>query len=175
MQLGLVHIYCGDGKGKTTAALGLALRALGHGYKVLLVQFLKSQDTGELKVFDSIPNTKVLRSREKFGFTFQMTEEQKKRCIIEHNKLLEKAREICSLDQIDLIILDEIISAYNYNLVNRAETIKFLKEKPKNLEVVLTGRDPAAELLQFADYISEIKKIKHPFDRGITARTGVEK
>jgi len=175
MQLGLIHIYCGDGKGKTTAALGLALRALGRGCIVLLVQFLKSQDTGELKILEKIPGIKVLRSEENFGFTFYMTEEQRKRCNIEQNNLLEKAIEVCKKERIDLLILDEIIAAYNYNLVNRTEIIEFLREKPRNLEVVLTGREPAIELLEMADYISEIKKIKHPFDRGIKARNGIEK
>lgn len=175
MKQGLVHIYCGDGKGKTTAALGLAMRAAGRGFKVLLVQFMKSQDTGELKTLKKIPEVTVLRSKEKIGFSFTMTDEQKKRCKQIHDDVWQRGLEICETEQIDLLVLDEIISAYNTGLVDQAGILSFLRAKPDHLEIVLTGRDPADELLEIADYVSEIKKIKHPFDKGIQARIGIEK
>lgn len=175
MKEGLIHIYCGDGKGKTTAALGLAIRAMGRGLKVLLIQFMKSQETGELKILEKIPQITVMRSKEKFGFSFTMTAQQKDRCRSVHDDLLKRGLENCRLEQIDLLILDEIISAYNYDLIDRAETLRFLRAKPGHLEVVLTGREPAEELLEIADYVSEIKKVKHPFDQGIGARIGIER
>ena len=143
---GLIHIYCGDGKGKTTAALGLAIRCAGHGNHVLIVQFLKSRPTGELKSLTLIPGIELMRGKETKKFTFQMTAEEKAQVLVEHLALFDK----------DILV-------------------DFLKGKPAELEVVLTGRNPAAELVELADYVSEICKRKHPFEKGIAARTGIER
>lgn len=172
---GLIHIYCGDGKGKTTAAVGLAVRSAGRGFKVLLIQFLKSRDTGELYSLARIPGITIWREQEDFGFTVSMSPEQKSRLRLSQDSLLEKAIALCNLENYDLLILDEAIASYNLFLINRESLLEFLRKKPDRLEVVLTGRDPAWELLELADYVSEIKKVKHPFDRGIKARTGIEK
>ena len=175
MEKGLIHIYCGDGKGKTTASLGLAVRAAGRGFKVLILQFLKSQDTGEIPTLEKIPEITVLRSNKVFGFTFQMTDQEKEECRAVHDELLEQGIRMAQSGQTDLLILDEIISTCNYNLVNGDNLINFLKNKPATMEVVLTGRNPSEELLEIADYVSEIKKVKHPYDRGIKARIGIER
>jgi cob(I)alamin adenosyltransferase len=175
LKKGLIHIYCGDGKGKTTAALGLALRAAGREFKVLIIQFLKDQKTGELTSLARIPEITVLRGQD-YGaaFSWQMTEEQKEQCRQRHDDMLRQGITTANSGQADVLILDEIIAAYNLNLVDRAALVNFLKSKPEKLEVVLTGRDPAPELVELAAYVSEIKKIKHPFDQGIKARIGIE-
>lgn len=172
---GLIHIYCGDGKGKTTAAVGLAVRCCGHGNKVLLVQFLKSRPTGELNSLALLPGIEVWRGKENNKFTFQMSAEEKKAVLQSHMELFAKVWTRCQQDKIDLLILDEVIGACNTGVFELQQLLEFLKNKPQELEVVLTGRNPAAELIELADYVSEICKRKHPFDKGIPARTGVER
>ena len=172
---GLIHIYCGDGKGKTTAALGLALRCSGHGNHVLLVQFLKSRPTGELKSLALLPNIQVMRGKETKKFTFQMNDEEKAQVKQEHLELFEKVKQKCLNQHIDLLILDEVIGACNTGVFDKDILVDFLKGKPADLEVVLIGRNPATELVELADYVSEICKRKHPFEKGIAARTGIER
>lgn len=172
---GLIHIYCGDGKGKTTAAIGLAVRCSGHGNKVLLVQFLKSRPTGELTSLALLPGIELLRGKETKKFTFQMNAEEKAEVLKEHVALFARVRQKCREEQVDLLILDEIIGACNTGVFPLAELLSFLRSKPQELEVVLTGRNPAPQLVELADYVSEICKRKHPFDKGIAARTGVER
>lgn len=174
MKLGLIHIYCGDGKGKTTASLGLAARCAGRGNHVLIVQFLKSQNTGELNTLGKIPGITFLRGEESFGF-YDETDEQKEKRRTIHDELLVKAINLCREGKVDLLVLDEIIGSYNYDLIDRDLLLEFLRSKPENLEVVLTGREPVQELIDLADYVSEIKKIKHPYDKGINARIGIER
>ena len=175
MKKGLIHIYCGDGKGKSTAAIGLAVRAAGRGFKVFIIQFLKDQKTGELVSMAKIPEISVLRGQD-YGaaFTWQMTDQQKEKCRLQHNEMLKQGITAAKNGQVDVLILDEVIAAYNLNLVDHKLLTDFLTTKPENLEVILTGRDPAPELAAMADYVSEIKKIKHPFDQGIKARKGIE-
>ncbi len=139
-----VHIYCGDGKGKTSAAMGLAVRAAGRGKRVLVVRFLKSDDSGEVKILGEIPGIRVKPCERCFGFFYQMTREQKKE------------------------------AGEYYGLVCEKEVLDHLKKRPRSLEVVLTGRDPSPEFVDLADYVSEIRKVKHPFDQGCGAREGIE-
>lgn len=174
-NLGLVHIYYGDGKGKTSAAIGLAIRAAGHGLNVLILQLLKTQYTGELNILDNIPNIRILRGKGVSDFSFSMTDEQKKICTATHNYNLGNIIEDARGGSVDLLILDEVIGAYNRELLDRRMLINFIKNKPAQMELVLTGRNPPPELLELADYASEIKKIKHPFDNGIGARLGIER
>ena len=152
-MFGLIHIYCGDGKGKTTAAVGLAVRCAGRGNKVLLVQFLKSRDSGEL----------------------YSNEEEKHALLIEHNKMFEQVLAKIKNGGYSLLILDEVIGALNAKVFEMPKLIEFLRHKPENLEVVLTGRNPSPELVEIADYVSEMRKVKHPMDKGIMAREGIEK
>ena len=172
---GLIHIYCGDGKGKTTAAVGLAVRCAGRGNKVLLVQFLKSRDSGELYSLAKLPDIEVMRGKESKKFTFQMNEEEKHVLLIEHNKMFEQVLAKIKNGGYSLLILDEVIGALNAKVFEMPKLIEFLRHKPENLEVVLTGRNPAPELVEIADYVSEMRKVKHPMDRGIMAREGIEK
>lgn len=174
-MFGLIHIYCGDGKGKTTAAVGLAVRCAGRGNKVLMVQFLKSRDSGELYSLAKLPDIEVMRGKESKKFTFQMNEEEKHALLIEHNKMFEQVLAKIKNGGYSLLILDEVIGALNAKVFEMPKLIEFLRHKPENLEVVLTGRNPAPELVEIADYVSEIRKVKHPMDKGIMAREGIEK
>lgn len=174
-MFGLIHIYCGDGKGKTTAAVGLAVRCAGRGNKVLLVQFLKSRDSGELYSLAKLPDIEVMRGKESKKFTFQMNEEEKHALLIEHNKMFEQVLAKIKNGGYSLLILDEVMGALNAKVFEMPKLIEFLRHKPENLEVVLTGRNPAPELVEIADYVSEMRKVKHPMDKGIMAREGIEK
>ena len=174
-MFGLIHIYCGDGKGKTTAAVGLAVRCAGRGNKVLLVQFLKSRDSGELYSLAKLPDIEVMRGKESKKFTFQMNEEEKHALLIEHKKMFEQVVAKRKNGGYSLLILDEVIGALNAKVFEMPKLIEFLRHKPENLEVVLTGRNPAPELVEIADYVSEMRKVKHPMDKGIMAREGIEK
>ena len=164
--MGLVHIYCGDGKGKTSAAVGLAVRAAGCGKRVVIARFLKT-----------IPEVTLIPCRKTFGFVRSMDEETKRECAAYHRELFGEAVKLA--EHADLVVFDEIMAAVNYGMVPECDVLEFLENRPgrdqtDGLEIVLTGRDPSEKLIAAADYVSEICKRKHPFDRGIMARRGVE-
>ena len=171
---GLVHIYCGDGKGKTSAAVGLAVRAAGRGMKVLVVRFLKTENSGEVEVLRSIPGITVTPCDRTFGFVFRMNEEQKAEAARYYQKRFETAVEEAVTGNYDLLILDEILASCNYGMVQEESVLEFLHTKPAGLEVVLTGRDPSEKMVEQADYVSEIHMVKHPYQKGISARKGIE-
>lgn len=171
---GCIHIYCGDGKGKTTAALGLALRAAGRGKKVVIARFLKNDDSGEVRALKGVPGIQVIPCERTFGFFRFMTEAEKKEAGEYYEALFFRAWEKAAEGECRLLILDEILAACNHGLVPERQLIRQLETKPSGLEVALTGRDPWGELLDLADYVSEIKKRKHPYDRGLGAREGIE-
>ncbi len=173
--LGLVHLYCGDGKGKTTAALGLLLRAVGSGCQALLVQFLKDGDSSEIALLRTLPGVTVLTGKDVPGFTGGMSDEQKETVRRRHQAHFDEAVRICREGGCGLLVLDEAIGAVNKGLLDGDALLRFLRERPDGLEVVLTGRDPQPPFVELSDYVSEICKRKHPYDRGITARKGVEK
>ncbi len=169
MEQGLIHIYCGDGKGKTSAAIGLAVRAAGSGLKVLFTRFLKNESSGELAILDDISQIKVLHLEKSYGF-FKNLSEEKKQEVRETYLRLWRAIELEILTgRYDVLVIDEFMAAYKYDLIPKEEAIEFLEKKPKELEIVLTGRNPDEKLVELADYVSEIKKVKHPFDQGIYA------
>lgn len=169
---GLVHIYCGDGKGKTTAAVGLAIRAAGAGKKVIFAQFFKNGSSSEIKVLKGIENIKLCLCNKNHGFYFNMDEAQRQEACCDYANLFMKTSEHAL--SADLLVLDEIISACNFHMVKEYNLIEFIKNKPDGLEVVLTGRDPSQKLIDIADYITQMQKVKHPFDLGIKARRGIE-
>jgi cob(I)alamin adenosyltransferase len=174
-EKGLVHIYCGEGKGKTTAALGLLLRSVGRGRKVVLVQFLKSQETGEIFALEKFEQVKVLRSMTKLPFYHQMNSEQRRQSQNINTELLESGFYEARKTGADLLVLDEIVGALTYGLLNQDDFFRYMNERENKLEVVLTGRNPNKELMEIADYISRIEKVRHPFDEGIVARDGIER
>ncbi len=172
---GLIHIYTGSGKGKTTAAVGLGVRCAGNGGKVLFSQFLKDNKSSELNILSTIENIHLQLCTDTFGFYFRMTEETKKKAKETYGNYLAGIIECAQSGEYRMLIMDEIIATYNYELIDRQMLLDFLHNKPAQLEVVLTGRDPAQELVELANYVSEIMKIKHPFDQGIPARIGIER
>ena len=169
MDKGLVHLYCGDGKGKTTAAMGLALRALGQGMQVVVVQFLKNGTSGELEPLKKL-GAAVYSGQPGAKFTFQMNAEEKAQATKENNaRLAEALQQPC-----DLLILDEICAARNSGMVDEALAKQAVLERPQHREVVLTGRNPEAWMVEAADYITEMQPHRHPYEQGIPARKGIE-
>lgn len=173
MNKGLVHVYCGDGKGKTTAAMGLLIRAAGVGKQCVLVQFMKDTPSGELESLKKL-GIPVLRGKQGSAFFSEMTEEEKQNTVKGHNQALKKAFELACEGKCDLLVLDEACSALRYGMLDEALLKQALYEKPEGLELVLTGRDPADFILERADYVTEMCKRKHPYDAGILARKGIE-
>lgn len=172
--MGLMHLYCGDGKGKTTAAFGLALRAQGAGFCVVIAQFLKTEPTGEVTALAGLPRVTLLRIEESFGFTWTLSNEEREALRKAQDALFRRALEACPKEGNVLLVLDEAVGADRYGYLDPAPLRAYLQALPENVEVVLTGRDPTPDLLAMADYVTEMKKLRHPFDRGITARTGIE-
>lgn len=174
-ETGCIHIYCGNGKGKTTTGMGLCVRAAGYGYKVLIYQFMKDNQTSERRILQKIDNITMLNGLEKEKFSFQMSEiekaERKRYYQEQFQMLVTKITE----ETYDLVFFDELIYTIRAGLFEEGLLLNFLNTKPKNLEVVLTGQNPSEELIAAADYVSEICKVKHPFDRGIASREGIEK
>ena len=176
MQKSFVHLYFGDGKGKTTAAVGLGLRACGRGKKVLLVQFLKDYDSGEIIALENLSDHfRVLKGEPVKKFMRSMTEIEKETTMRLQHQMFVNAVEISSLEKFDLIIFDELADAVNLGIIDMNEIENFIKTKADNLEVVITGHEPKSDFFELCDYITEIKKIKHPFDKGVCARIGIEK
>ena len=155
-ETGLVQIYCGDGKGKTTAAIGAAVRAAGRGYRVLVARLLKTDDSGEVTGLSHVPGITVLPCGRNFGLSWNM------------------ALGADGGEPYDMLVLDEAIGACNLGFVDEAGLVKALKEKPAALEVILTGRCPSEALRDQADYITEMVMRRHPYERGVGAREGIE-
>ena len=170
----LMHLYYGDGKGKTTAAIGLAIRAAGTGKKVLFTQFMKGSRSGELEELQRIGNITVLRSQKQFPFYKDMTSGQKMEQAEIHNRMLDTILDGIRQGQYDLIVLDEITYPYQWELLDRQKFQKMAAVAKDTVELVCTGRDPASFFLEHADYISEMKCVRHPFEKGIRAREGIE-
>ena len=219
--MGCVHLYCGDGKGKTTAAIGLAIRAAGTGKQVVVARFLKTDQSGEVEILKRLPEVTLIPCEKTFGFTWNMTDEVKREAAAYYKSVFEaacreavkwckdaenskneklqnkeNASEISEEGTADaelkksgsdvpekkifcetcdvLLVLDEVCASLSSGLLNLADIVEFLDHRPANLEVVMTGRKPPKELLLRADYVTEMKKMKHPFDQKILARRGIE-
>jgi len=168
----MIHIYFGEGKGKTTAATGLAARAAGSGKKVLFVQFFKDGSSGEVKSLKKLENITFLYPDTYNGRYATMTDDQKEVTKNSYTEAMKNA--IAMAKDADLIILDEAVSAFSYGFIDRDGLLSFLRDNRETKEIVLTGRDPARQLLDLADYATEMKKHRHPFDKGIPAREGIE-
>lgn len=174
MERGRIHLYCGEGKGKTTASMGLAARAAGQGIPVVIAQFLKSNTSAELKILKASPYIFAVNGPEKVKFTFAMTSEEKQEFQMIWQQIFQEAVQLCKEKEAGLLILDEAIGAINKGMLSLEQVTDFLKNRPDELEVVLTGREPAKELTELADYITEMKKIRHPFDYREPAKKGIE-
>ncbi|MFT9056488.1 MAG: cob(I)yrinic acid a,c-diamide adenosyltransferase [Ethanoligenens sp.] len=169
-EKGLIHIYTGNGKGKTTAAMGLACRAAGAGLRVLIAQFLKGRDTGELVSLKTL-GIPVMRTDVK-KFIPYMDAAERANCKASQEHCF---REACAqMGNFDLVILDEIIGATAAGMIELDELLNCVKSKPSQTELVLTGRNAPQALIDCADYVSEIQCIKHPYENGVQARKGIE-
>lgn len=173
MKKGITQIYTGNGKGKTTAALGLSLRAIGSGLKVAIIQFLKNNaEPGEIKIIkNKFPEVEIFRCG---GQDFITKNNISKEDIQEAEKGLNKTKKLVESKKFDLIILDEINVALFFKLLDCKEIDKMIENKPKKLELVLTGRYAPKEIIELADLVTEMKDIKHPYNNGVQAREGIE-
>ncbi len=171
MKKGLIHIYTGDGKGKTTAAVGLCYRAALRGYKVGFTSFMKDFSSGECLCENAFT---IFKCTPFEGFLPQMSPSEVEAARKEANAHLKEIFNIALTECYDLIALDEALVAAKCGIVDKDLLIGLLKNKPDFLEVVMTGRDCPEELFEYADYISEIKAVRHPYEKGIGARYGIE-
>lgn len=166
----MIHIYYGDGKGKTSAAIGLGIRACGQGLNVAMCRFLKSQTGGEINTLKNIDDFIVLDSPKELDFYYKMTDIQKQQYNEYALNLFKSATNFDS----NVLIFDELLDAIELNIIPLELVVGFLKEKSSEKEIVITGHNAIEEIFSCADYISEIKKIKHPYDKGCKARKGIE-
>lgn len=175
MENGLVQVYYGKGKGKTTAAIGLGMRAIGNEYKVIMIQFLKHDTTGECKILKSLePHFKVFHFEKKRGFTWQLNEEEKNELRSETSNALKFASKVMDTGQCDVLILDELLNSLALGFVTEEEVCTLIDNKTDDVELVLTGRTLPKSVEDRADYVSHIEEIKHPMTKGIAARKGIE-
>ena len=174
MNRGLVHIYTGDGKGKTTSSVGLAVRAIGHGFKVVYASFFKKPDTcgyNEVRVLEDL-GAMVFSFSEGMPMANKHISAEEYRAAVEIG--LKELKSCISENIPQLLVLDEILIAVQCGFINTADLVSFIREKPFETELVLTGRGATEELKELADYVTNFTKEKHPFDRGIISREGIE-
>lgn len=195
----MIHLYSGDGKGKTSIAVGMAIRMAGAGGHVIFAQFMKGNESSELNILRQLPQVKVLKVNKEFGFFNEMSDEDKAEITGLHNEILreivECVEQIKSNEQSNaehaevqkcegnaeedacpqiLIVLDEITYPCRWNLIDEELVRKLLKELPDCAELVITGRDPLDFMIEASDYWSDVEMKRHPFEKGISARIGVE-
>ncbi|NLI54476.1 MAG: cob(I)yrinic acid a,c-diamide adenosyltransferase [Clostridiales bacterium] len=168
----MIHIYCGDGKGKTTAALGLIMRHVGAGGRAVLAQFLKSTPTGELAALKAL-GVPVYRNELPHGFFPSMSDEMKETVRAMHEHTLAEAARLVRSNECSLLVLDELSPTLSLGLIDREAVLSLLDDHGE-AELVITGRDPDAALLARADYVTEMKLVKHPYEKGVSARKGIE-
>ena len=169
---GLVQIFTGEGKGKTTAALGAVIRALGHGLRVFVVYFMKGDyPYGERNILSTLPNVTIASFGSlEFVAPVNVKPEEKEQA----RQALAATREAMLSGNYDLIVLDEINLAVAWKLVELDEVVRLITDKPQNVELILTGRQADTKLVQLADLVTEMLKIKHPYDNGLASRKGIE-
>ena len=168
----MIHIYCGDGKGKTTAALGLILRHVGTGGRPVLAQFLKSTPTGELAALKTL-GVPIYRNDLPHGFFPNMSNEVKQQVKQIHNQTLSEVTRLARTNECSLLVLDELNAALSLELIDHDAVISLLDDHGE-AELVITGRNPSDEVLARADYVTEMKLVKHPYEKGAKARKGFE-
>ncbi len=170
---GLVYVFTGDGKGKTTAALGTVARAAGHGLKTLVIFFIKgSYADGEFKTLPHLPGVEIAS----YGLRKWIRDPAKASPLekAEAHAALEAARQAVASGRYDLVVLDEILIAAFFNLIGAEDVLQLLKERPSHTDLILTGRRADERIIAAADLVTEMKNIKHPYEKGIKAREGIE-
>jgi len=171
LKKGYIHVYTGPGKGKTTAALGLGLRAAGAGLKVHMIQFMKGRRYSELDAVGNLKNFTISQ----FGRDEFVNKEKPEQIDIDlAQKGFTHAKNVIKKEVYDMIILDEINVAVDYSLIDIHDVLKLLDEKPEKLEIILTGRYAHPEVSRYADYVTEMLEIKHPYQKGVEARKGID-
>ena len=182
MGTGRIHMYYGDGKGKTRAAVGQAVRAAGYGLQVLFFQFLKDNSSNERKILEAVPGITCLPGRDQVKFVSRMNGDEKAELRHYNNKALDEIVKFCT--NFDVLVLDEALCAIHLNVLSEEYIEKyfetypkiksFLEHKPRGLEVILTGHEVSQDMLDLADYATMMMKVKHPYDRKVMAREGIE-
>ena len=172
LDRGMIQVYTGDGKGKTTCALGLALRAAGQGFQVYLIQFLKGRETGEAKAAARLAPEMTLRYYGRPGLVNLKFPAPEDVALV--REAWDLARKVLAAGEHDLVILDEINLALTYNLVPLDEALEVLRQRPPWVEVVLTGRQAPPELVALADLVTEMRPVKHYYQAGVKSRRGIE-
>lgn len=168
----MIHLYTGNGKGKTTAAIGLAVRAAGSGMSVIFAQFMKGGDTGELHSLKQLEQVQICRSPRDFGFYGTMSGQDKRELTQIHNGLLDVLLEEAESGTCKMLVLDEVTYPVKWGLLDQDKLRRLLG--CRNVELVLTGRDAADFLMDAADYVTEMRCVRHPYEKGIAARRGIE-
>ena len=156
----MIHTYYGDGKGKTTAAVGLALRAAGNKMRVMFVQFLKTEFSGERNALHVFENITLTENPLEMRFTYEMDERERQQASVIFRGMFDRSVALTLSERYDMIVLDEVF--------------EFIRNAPVNIEIVMTGHEPPQRFIDASDYVTEFRKIKHPYDRGITGRIGIE-
>lgn len=175
LKQGYVQIYTGNGKGKTTAALGQAIRAAGNGLKVYMIQFLKTGNSGELEIAKILGDRfEIFRFQTQEGFFWNLNDEEKAIVKSEVDKAFDFANKVVKTNSCDVLILDEIMAVISNKLLQDKQIIEIIDNKPSNMELILTGRNAPETIVSKADLVTEMKKVKHYIDKGIFAREGIE-
>ena len=169
----MIHLYTGDGKGKSTAACGLCVRMVGSGKEAALIQFLKSGTSSELAALKKLSGMRVFALEKPYDFFYNLTNPQREQLRRETGAELLLADELLRSGQVALLVLDEVVDAVNLGLVQLQDLCALLRRAGET-EVVLTGRQPPEELAELADYYTDFRAVKHPYERGIAARRGIE-
>jgi cob(I)alamin adenosyltransferase len=175
LKEGYIQIYTGNGKGKTTAAVGLATRAAGNEFKVTMVQFLKSGSTGELESAKKLSTYfNIYRFEKPRGFFWTLNDDQKAELKEEIQEAYRFCLKVMEDKQCDMLIMDEIMGALNNGLVSEEQLLELMDKKPKDMELIMTGRNVPERIMEKANLVTEMKDIKHYFNEGVPARKGVE-
>lgn len=172
LEQGLIQVYTGNSKGKSTAAFGLAVRAIGQGLKVHIVQFMKTGEYGENRTFARLAPDIQVRAFGRKGFIHKGGAKPEDYALA--REALDYAREVMLAGDTDVLILDELNNALYFELLSLDEVQEFLRQKPKQVEIVITGRNAPPEIVAGADLVTEMVEIKHPYQQGIRSRAGIE-
>jgi cob(I)alamin adenosyltransferase len=171
LEKGFVHIYTGNGKGKTTAALGLGLRAIGAGLKVHMIQFMKGRRYSEIDAVKNLPNFTISQ----YGRDEFVNKDKPEKIDIDlAKKALAYSKDVIKSGKYDVVILDEINVAVDYKLISLEDVLNLIKDKPEKLELVLTGRYAHPEIIKISDLVTEMLEIKHPYQKGVNCRKGID-
>jgi cob(I)alamin adenosyltransferase len=174
VQKGLIHIYTGTGKGKTTAALGLCFRAAGWGIRSAFIQFMKGQDTGEIHASEKFSDLIIFEQYGSSGFIKDRSSDSYREHLVATAKGLARAAELLKEKRYSIIVLDEILTLPQFGLLPEQKIIEIIEMKPPAVELILTGRGATPGLIQRADLVTEMMEIKHYYNSGVIARKGIE-